>query len=305
MMNRYLEIHPEVQRALENNLPVIALESTIISHGMPYPQNYETAIEVEQLVRDADVTPATIALLGGKIKIGLTTDEIKHLAKGGKKIVKASRRDLPYLLAHRIDGATTVAATMIGAELAGIKIFATGGIGGVHKGAAESFDVSADLQELATSNVAVICAGVKAILDLGATLEYLETHGVPVLGYKTEELPAFYARKSGFKVNYVVKSPSEIAEVLRTKWSLNLNGGVIIANPISKEKELDLEIMNKAIETALSAERKLNIKGKESTPFLLEKVKELTGGKSLEANIELVKSNVLVACEIAKSFHAI
>jgi len=302
MIKSFLDIHPEVQYALGNNLPIVALESTIISHGMPYPQNYETALKVEQVLRDSDVIPATIALINGKIKIGLTHEEIDHLAKSGSKIVKASRRDLPYLLSKKIDGATTVASTMIASNLAGIRIFATGGIGGVHRGATETFDISADLQELANTNVAVVCAGIKAILDLGLTLEYLETFGILLLGYRTSELPAFYSRKSGFKVNYEVQNASEVAQLLKTKWALDLKGGVIIANPIPKNKQLDFEVMNVAINKALKEEKKLGIKGKESTPFLLGKVKELTEGLSLKANIELVINNVKLAAEIAKEY---
>lgn len=303
MITQYLDIHPEVQNALQNNLPVLALESTIISHGMPYPENFRTAIEIEKLIKDTNVVPATIALLNGRIKIGLNNDEIKYLAKKGSQVVKAGRRDLPYLLANKIDGATTVAATMIAASLTGIKIFATGGIGGVHRGASESFDISADLQELANTEVAVVCAGIKAILDLEATLEYLETFGVPVLGYQTDELPAFYSRKSGCKVNYRVNSTQEIAKILKIKSDLNFKGGIVIANPVPKEQELEFNVMNNAILEALAEEKRLKIKGKESTPFLLQKVKELTGGKSLEANISLVKNNVKLACEIAKEFY--
>lgn len=302
MIKEYLDINSEIKKALSNNLPIVALESTIISHGMPYPQNKETALKVEQIVRDNGAVPATIAIIGGKIKIGLTENEIDYLAKSGTQIVKASRRDLPYLLSQKIDGATTVASTMIAASLAGIHIFATGGIGGVHRGASQTFDISADLQELANTNVAVICAGIKAILDLGLTLEYLETFGIPVLGYQTEELPAFYTQKSDFKVNYKMESPSEIAELLKTKWNLNLKGGVIIANPIPKDKELDFNVMKSAIDKALIQEKELGIKGKNSTPFLLGKVKELTGGLSLDANIELVYNNAKLASQIAKEF---
>jgi len=302
MIENYLDISQEVVAALSNNLPIVALESTIISHGMPYPQNKETALQVEQIVRNNGAIPATIALIYGKIKVGLTENEIDYLAKSGTKIVKASRRDLPYLLSQRIDGATTVASTMIAANLAGISVFATGGIGGVHRGASESFDISADLQELANTNVAVVCAGIKAILDLGLTLEYLETFGIPVLGYQTEELPAFYTQKSGFKVNYKMKNPQAIASLLKTKWNLNLKGGVIIANPIPKEKQLDFGIMQKAIDKALIEENTLGIKGKDSTPFLLGKVKELTNGLSLDANIELVYNNAKLAAQIAQEF---
>jgi len=302
MLENYLDINPEVRAAIEQKLPIVALESTIISHGMPYPQNKETAEQVEQIVKDNGAIPATIAIIDGKIKIGLNNDEIDYLAKSGSKIVKASRRDIPYLLAQKIDGATTVASTMIAAEMAGIHVFATGGIGGVHRGAAQSFDISADLQELSNTNVAVVCAGIKAILDLGLTLEYLETFGVPVLGFQTKELPAFYTQKSGFKVNFKMNNATEIAKLLKTKWDLALKGGVLIANPIPKEKELDFEVMNKAIEAAIIEEKKLNIKGKESTPFLLGKVKELTGGLSLKANIELVYNNAKIAAQIAKEY---
>jgi pseudouridine-5'-phosphate glycosidase len=302
MIKNYLDINPEVENAIARNLPIVALESTIISHGMPYPQNKNTALHVEQIVRDYGAVPATIALIDGKLKVGLTENEIDYLAKSGSKIIKASRRDLPYLLSQKIDGATTVSSTMIAADLAGIRVFATGGIGGVHRGATETFDISADLQELANTNVAVVCAGIKAILDLGLTLEYLETFGIPVLGYQTDELPAFYTQKSGFKVNYNMKNATEIAELLKTKWSLNLKGGVIIANPIPKDKQLDFDVMKKAIDIALAEEKKLGIKGKDSTPFLLQKVKELTGGLSLEANIELVYNNAKLAAQIAKAF---
>jgi len=302
MIEDHLDINQELQEAIKSNKPIVALESTIISHGMPYPQNKETALQVERIVRDNGAIPATIALLNGKIKIGLTIEEIDYLAKSGSKIIKASRRDIPFLLSQKIDGATTVASTMIAAKLAGIKIFATGGIGGVHRGASESFDISADLQELANTNVAVVCAGIKAILDLELTLEYLETFGVPVLGYKTNELPAFYTQKSGFAVNYKMNSAQDIASLLKTKWALDLNGGVIIANPIQSDKQLDFDLMNAAIEQAIAEERKLDIKGKESTPFLLSKVKDLTDGLSLEANIELVYNNAKLAAEIAKAF---
>ena len=302
MIENYLDISREVETALADNLPIVALESTIISHGMPYPQNKETALQVEHIIRDNGAIPATIALIDGKIKVGLTENEIDYLAKSGSKIIKASRRDLPYLLSKKIDGATTVASTMIAANLAGIRVFATGGIGGVHRGASQSFDISADLQELANTNVAVVCAGIKAILDLGLTLEYLETFGIPVLGYQTIELPAFYTQKSGFKVNYKMNNPLEIAELLKTKWSLNLKGGVIIANPIPKEKQLDFDIMQEAIDKALIEENTLGIKGKESTPFLLGKVKELTDGLSLTANIELVFNNAKLAAQIAKEY---
>lgn len=302
MIASLLDIHSEVKNALYKGLPIVALESTIISHGMPYPQNLETALQVEQILRENGVVPATTALLKGKIKVGLTKKELIYLAKSGPKIEKASRRDLPYLLSKQIDGATTVASTMIAAHLAGIKIMATGGIGGVHRGAEASFDISADLQELAHTNVAVVCAGIKSVLDIGLTLEYLETYGVPVIGFNTSELPAFYTQKSGFQVNYRMDNPKEIANMLKIKWGLTLDGGVLIANPIPKDKELAFEVMNLAIEQALLEEQKLGIKGKKSTPFLLGKVKELTGGSSLMANIELVYNNVRLAAAIAKEY---
>ena len=295
----YIDIKPEVAEALQNKQPVVALESTIISHGMPYPKNMETALQVEAVVRAEGAVPASIALMNGKIKIGLTESEIKLLAQKGREVIKTSRRDVPYVLSHKLTGATTVAATMIAAEKAGIKIFATGGIGGVHRGATETFDISADLQELAKTNVAVVCAGIKSILDLGLTLEYLETMGVPVLGYQTDELPAFYTRKSGFKVDYKMENPQEIAELLQVKWATGLNGGVVIANPVPEAYALDEHIMQNAIEQALAAQQKAGIKGKDSTPFLLAKVKELTSGQSLVSNIELVLNNARLAARIA------
>lgn len=298
-MSNYLNIHPEVAQALSENRPVVALESTIISHGMPFPQNMETALNVEQIVRDQGAVPATIAILNGQFKVGLTKDEIAYLGQAGQKIVKASRRDIPYLISKKVDGATTVASTMIAASMAGIKVFATGGIGGVHRGAETSFDVSADLQELAKTNVAVVCAGIKAILDLGLTLEYLETHGVPVLGYQVDELPAFYTRKSGFKVDYQLDTPQEMAHFLQTKWDMNLEGGVVVANPIPADKQLDYDYMMKNIALAIEESNSLGIKGKASTPFLLAKVKELTAGESLVSNIELVYNNAKLAAEIA------
>ena len=302
MTDNYLDINPEVQNALDNNLPIVALESTIISHGMPYPKNLETALMLEGEIRNLGVVPATIALMNGKIKIGLSRDELELFAKEGTKIIKTSRRDIPYILSKKITGATTVSATMIAAEKAGISVFATGGIGGVHRGATETFDISADLQELANTNVAVVCAGIKAILDLELTLEYLETLGVPVLGYQTDELPAFYTRKSGFKVDYNMQNPKEISDLLKAKWNLGLKGGVVIANPIPEESSMDFETMTKAIEEAIKEQNKLGIKGKESTPFLLGKVKELTKGESLASNIELVKNNARLAGKIAKEF---
>lgn len=297
---KYLEISQEVKEALKNNRPVVALESTIISHGMPYPQNVETALKVEEIIRENGAVPATIAILNGKLKVGLTTEEVDYLGKKGLAVTKASRRDLPVILAKKQDGATTVASTMIIAELAGIKIFATGGIGGVHRGAETTMDISADLEELSMTNVAVICAGAKSILDIGLTLEYLETKGVPVLGYQTEELPAFYTRKSGFKVDYKMDSPLEIAETLKAKWDINLQGGVVIANPIPEEFAMDFDTITNAINSAVLEAEEKGIKGKESTPFLLSKVKDITKGKSLESNIQLVFNNAKLASKIAQ-----
>ena len=299
---QYADINQEVKDALDNGKPVVALESTIISHGMPYPMNVETALKVEKIIRDGGAVPATIAILNGRLKVGLTEEELKYLGKAGQKVVKTSRRDIPFIIAKKLDGATTVASTMIIANIAGIKIFATGGIGGVHRGAETSFDISADLEELGRTDVAVVCAGAKSILDINLTLEYLETKGVPVVGYQTEELPAFYTRKSGFKVDYNVKTPREIALALKSKWDLNLYGGMVVANPIPKEFEMDFDEITKAIEKALEEANKLGIKGKESTPFLLAKVEELTKGDSLKSNIELVYNNARLAAKLAVEY---
>ncbi|MBK1813415.1 pseudouridine-5'-phosphate glycosidase [Clostridium sp. YIM B02505] len=298
MLEKYLDINPEVKKALEEGRPVVALESTIISHGMPYPQNVATALAVEQIIRDNGAVPATIAILGGVLKVGLTEAEIDHLGKAGN-VIKTSRRDIPFIIAKKADGATTVASTMIIAALAGVKVFATGGIGGVHREAQETFDISADLQEFAHTNVAVVCAGAKSILDIGLTLEYLETYGVPVVGFKTEELPAFYTRKSGFGVDYKVEDEKELAEAIKAKWDLGLNGGVVIANPIPEQYQMDYDTINNAIENALKEAKEQGIKGKESTPFLLAKVKEITGGASLDSNIKLVFNNAEVAAKLA------
>jgi len=298
MLKNYLEIKPEVEAALKAGKPVVALEPTIISHGMPYPKNVETALKVEKIIRDNGAIPATIAILGGKLKVGLTEDEIEYLGKA-KNVIKTSRRDIPFIISKKLDGATTVASTMILAALAGVKIFATGGIGGVHRGAQETFDISADLQELAHTNVAVVCAGAKSILDIGLTLEYLETNGVPVVGFKTDELPAFYTRKSGFNVDYRVENEKELAEALKAKWDLGLEGGLVVANPIPEEYEMNYDLITDAITSAVAEAEKLGIKGKESTPFLLAKVKELTGGESLESNIQLVYNNARVAAKLA------
>ncbi|WP_062353068.1 pseudouridine-5'-phosphate glycosidase [Bacillus kwashiorkori] len=298
MLEKYLEVKQEVADALKTGKAVVALESTIISHGMPYPQNVETALKVEQIIRDHGAIPATIAILGGKLKVGLTTEEIEILGKNNN-VVKTSRRDIPFIVARRGDGATTVASTMIIAALAGIKVFATGGIGGVHRGAQETFDISADLQELAHTNVAVVCAGAKSILDLGLTLEYLETQGVPVVGFGTEELPAFYTRKSGFPVDYRVDDAQDLATAIHAKWELGLNGGVVVANPIPAQYEMDYDTITNAIENALIEADEKGIKGKESTPFLLGKVKEITAGKSLESNIQLVYNNAKLGAQLA------
>ncbi|CAM3250822.1 pseudouridine-5'-phosphate glycosidase [Streptobacillus felis] len=299
-MKQYLEINPIVKEALENNKPVVALESTIISHGMPYPQNVEVALEVEKIARENGVIPATIGIINGKLKVGLTEDEINFLGKEGLNVPKVSRRDLAYVVSNGLNGATTVATTMIIAALAGVKIFATGGIGGVHRNAEVTMDISADLEELAQTNVAVICAGAKSILDLPLTLEYLETKGVPVLGYKTKELPAFYTIKSGYNLDYAIETPEEFAKLLKTKWDLCLNGGVVIANPIPEEYAMDFDTITNAINEALEEAEKSGIKGKDSTPFLLDKVKKITAGKSLNANIQLVYNNVRLAANIAK-----
>lgn len=298
MIKDYLDISPEVVEALANNQPVVALESTIISHGMPYPKNVETALAVEKIIRDHGAIPATIAILNGRCKVGLSHDEIEMLGKA-PNVVKASRRDIPFILTKGLHGATTVASTMILADLANIRVFATGGIGGVHRGAETSFDISADLIELAQTNVAVVCAGAKSILDIGLTLEYLETHGVPVIGYQTDDLPAFYTSKSGYPVDYRVDTPTEMALALKTKWDLKLNGGVIIANPIPKAYEMDPEVINNAIVEAVKQQQAAGVKGKESTPFLLAKVKELTGGDSLDSNIQLVFNNAKVGAQVA------
>ncbi|NLM44792.1 MAG: pseudouridine-5'-phosphate glycosidase [Clostridiales bacterium] len=298
MLEKYLDIKPEVEEALKNREPVVALESTIISHGMPYPKNVETALGVENIVRQNGAVPATIGILGGKLKVGLTEDEVEYLGKA-KNVIKTSRRDIPFVVSKKLDGATTVASTMFIAALAGIKVFATGGIGGVHRGAQETFDISADLQELAQTNVAVVCAGAKAILDIGLTLEYIETCGVPVVGYGTDEFPAFYTRMSGYKVDYRVDNAEELAAALKTKWDLGLDGGVVVANPIPEEHEMDYYVITKAINDAVAEAEAKGIKGKETTPFLLARVKELTGGDSLESNIALVYNNAKVAAQLS------
>ena len=300
-MNQHIKLSPKVEAALKEGRPVIALESTIISHGMPYPQNVETALKCEAAARACGAEPATIAVIGGKLCAGLTEEEIDYLGREGTKVTKASRRDLPILVAKKADGATTVAATMIIAALAGIKVFATGGIGGVHRGAETTMDISADLEEMAQTPVAVVCAGAKSILDLGLTLEYLETKGVPVLGYGTKELPAFYTRQSGFNVDYKVDSPEEIASFINAQREMDYPGGMLIANPIPEEYAMPKETIDAAINQALKEAGEQGIKGKETTPFLLARVCELTGGESLASNIQLVLNNVRLAAKIAAS----
>ena len=301
-MNAYLDVSPEIVKALAAGAPIVALESTIISHGMPYPENVATALRVEAAVRAAGAIPATIAILGGRLKAGLSRDEIERLGKAGLAVTKASRRDLPRLVAEGMDGATTVAATMIVAALAGIRVFATGGIGGVHRGAERSFDISADLEELGRTEVAVICAGAKSILDLPKTLEYLETKGVPVIGYRTGEFPAFYTTRSGLALEERAETPVQIAARMKAKWGLGLGGGVVIANPVPENMAMDAKLIGATIEIALAAAEATGIKGKEVTPFLLAKVKELTGGESLESNIALVLNNAELASKIAVEY---
>ena len=297
-LNSYLDVHPEVENALNSKLPIVALESTIISHGMPYPENIETALMVEDTVRANKAIPATIAIIKGRLKVGLTNEEIEFLATNDE-VRKISRRDLAIAVSQKLSGSTTVASTMIISNLAKIAVFATGGIGGVHRGAEKTFDISADLEELSKTNVCVVCAGAKAILDIGLTLEYLETKGVPVIGYKTSELPAFYSSKSGFKVDYRVDSASDIAEILKTKWDLSIEGGLLVTNPIPKTFELEFAMMNEAINEAIIEADKEKIKGKEITPYLLSKVNEITQGKSLNANIKLIQNNAALAAKIA------
>ena len=301
-MNAYLDINAEVAAALAEGKPVVALESTIISHGMPYPQNVETALAVEQIIRDNGAVPATIAIIGGRLKAGLTAEEIEYFGKKGQAIAKASRRDLAVLCARGEDGATTVTTTMIIAHMAGIKIFATGGIGGVHRGAETTMDISADLEELGQTPVMVVCAGAKSILDLGLTLEYLETKGVPVIGYGTEELPAFYTRQSGFRVDYRIDTPAELAKAFKVQNELGFKGGMLVTNPIPEEYAMPLDTINAAIDQAISECNAKGIHGKETTPFLLARVAELTGGNSLASNIRLVFNNAMVAAKTAVEY---
>ncbi|MFZ1890917.1 MAG: pseudouridine-5'-phosphate glycosidase [Formosimonas sp.] len=303
-MKNYLDISPEVAAALAENRPVVALESTIISHGMPYPQNVQTALEVEATVRASGATPATIAIIDGRLKAGLSVDEIEQLGQAGHAVAKVSRRDLPFIIAKQAMGATTVATTMMIAHMAGIKVFATGGIGGAHRGAQTSFDVSADLQELARTPVAVVCAGAKSILDLGLTLEYLETHGVPVVGYQTALLPAFFTRDSAFKVDYQLDSAAQIAQAMHAARALNLSAGMVIANPIPEQYAMPTASIDAAIDQALREADEQQILGKQATPFLLARVCELTGGDSLSSNIQLVLNNARLASAIAVAYCA-
>lgn len=298
-LKQYMDVNPEVAKALEEGRPVVALESTIISHGMPYPQNKETALKVEEIIRAEGVVPATMAIINGRLKIGCTAEDIEYLGKKGLAVNKTSRRDLPILVAKKEDGATTVATTMILASMAGIKVFATGGVGGVHRGAETTMDISADLEELAMTPVMVVCAGAKSILDLGLTLEYLETKGVPVIGYQTKELPAFYTSKSGFGVDYRLDTPEEIAEAFYVKQQLNMKGGMLVTNPIPTAFEMDPAVINKAIEQAVREANEQGVKGKNITPFLLDRIQQITGGDSLNSNIQLVFNNARLAAKTA------
>lgn len=298
-LNRYLDVAPEVAKAVAEGRPVVALESTIISHGMPYPQNVETALQVEKIIRDHGAVPATIAILGGRLKAGLTPEEIDYLGRTGAGVTKTSRRDLPVIVAKGMDGATTVTTTMMIAHMAGIQVFATGGIGGVHRGAETTMDISADLEELAQTPVMVVCAGAKSILDLGLTLEYLETKGVPVIGYQTKELPAFYTRHSGFGVDYQLDSPAELAAAFRCQREMGLKTGMLVTNPIPEQYSMDADTINAAIDKAIAEAAEQGIHGKATTPFLLARVKDLTGGDSLESNIRLVYNNAALAAETA------
>ena len=303
-LNKYLDVNAEVAAAIAAGKPVVALESTIISHGMPYPQNVETALNVERIIRENGAVPATIAIIGGRLKAGLTPEEIEYFGKKGTQIHKASRRDLAVLCARGEDGATTVTTTMIIAHMAGINIFATGGIGGVHRGAETTMDISADLEELGQTPVMVVCAGAKSILDLGLTLEYLETKGVPVIGYGTEELPAFYTRRSGFRVDYRMDTPEELAAAFRASNEMGLRGGMLVTNPIPEEYAMPLDVINAAIDQAIGECNAKDIHGKETTPFLLARVAELTGGDSLASNIQLVYNNARLAAQTAAAYCA-
>lgn len=298
MYKEFIDIKPEVAEALKEGKPVVALESTIISHGMPYPKNVETAIAVEDVIRKNGVMPATIAIIGGRIKVGLTHEEIEYMATA-QNVLKVSRRDFPLVVANKLDGATTVAGTMIAASMAGIKVFVTGGIGGVHRGAGESFDISADLEELKSTNVTVVCAGVKSILDIGATLEYLETSGVPVITFGADSFPAFYSRESGFAAECRIDDPAQVAGLIRAKDDLGLRGGMLVACPVPAEDEIPFEKMDVVIRQALKECEEQGVRGKRITPFLLSRVKDLTEGHSLEANIKLVLNNAEIGSKIA------
>lgn len=302
LLLKYVEFSKEVEEAIKENKPVVALESTIISHGMPYPYNLETAKAVEDIIRNEGAVPATTAIINGKIKVGLTSEELEFLATS-KDVIKASTRDYAYIVANGLNGATTVATTIVTCSLVGLKVFVTGGIGGVHREASETFDISRDLQELANNDVLIVCAGCKSILDIGLTLEYLETFGVPVLGYETKEMPAFFTRKSGFNLDYKMNNPFEVANTAKTKWELGIKGGIVLANPVPEKDEIDYDLIDSAIKEALENAKKEGIHGKETTPYLLTKVLEKTDGKSLMTNIALVKNNALVGAKVAKELY--
>lgn len=304
-MNCNIRISDEVKQAIANGKPVVALESTIISHGMPYPKNVETALLVEKTVRDNGAVPATIAIIRGVVTVGCSKDEIEHLGKAGLSVTKTSRRDIPVVTSKGLDGATTVASTMICARMAGIKIFATGGIGGVHRGAEKTMDISADLEELARTPVNVVCAGAKSILDLALTLEYLETKGVAVIGYGTDELPAFFTSKSGYKLTQRLDTPKEVASAIYAKDALGLGGGMLVCNPIPDEYSMDADYIESVIKEAVKEADEKGVKGKDITPFLLDKIQKITGGESLESNIKLVLNNATLASKIAVELSAI
>jgi len=300
-LGKWMDISEEIQNSIKENGPVVALESTIISHGMPFPQNLETALEVESIIRKEGANPATIAVVEGRIKIGLSNLELEQFAQG-TKTVKVSSRDLPLAISQKQDGGTTVAATMICARMAGISIFVTGGIGGVHRGSEKTMDISGDLMELARTNVAVVCAGIKSILDIPRTLEYLETQGVPVIGYRTDEFPAFYTTTSGYSVQSRINTAEEIARCMKVKWELGLEGGMVIANPVLREDAMDEEVIEEAITKSLKEASEKGIDGKAVTPFLLERISQLTDGESLKTNIALVCNNALVGAKIASAY---
>ena len=298
-MNARVQPSDEVSAALRERRPVVALESTLVAHGLPWPRNFDTALAAEAAIREAGAVPATIAILDGAARVGLAADEIERIARSGRDIAKVSRRDLPIVMARGGTGATTVAGTMIIAALAGIRMFATGGIGGVHRGAETTFDISADLQELARTSVAVVCAGAKSVLDLGLTLEYLETSGVPVIGYRTDRFPAFFSRDSGFGVDTRVDAPQDVARIMQAKWDLGLAGGLVVANPIPSAHELPRENIDGVIDQAVQEARDRGVAGKAVTPFLLARIDALTGGHSLDANVALVLANARLAARIA------